>query len=122
MSQRVRPEVAGPMTSSAKSGASLAAQSWISLPFNPGCPHIAKTVLRGSPMDFAVAQPILRATARYALPQFKNVRTLCTLAEKSAIQRGMPQLPCLDIKQNAKENSRRIRAMRLGCGNFLIAC
>jgi hypothetical protein len=117
MNQRVRPEVAGPMTSSAKSGASLAAQSWISLPFNPGCPHIAKTVLRGSPMDFAVARPILR----YALPQFKNVRTLCTLAEKSAIQRGVPQLRRLGIKQNAKENSRRIRAMRLGCRNFLIA-
>jgi hypothetical protein len=56
-----------------------------------------------------------------SLPQFKKVRTLCTLAEKSAIQRGVPQLRRLGIKQNAKENSRRIRAMRLGCRNFLIA-
>jgi hypothetical protein len=72
-------------------------------------------------MDFAVAQPILRATARYALPQFKNVRTLRILAEKSAIQGGVSQLRRLGIKQSAKENSRRIRAMRLGCRNFLIA-
>jgi hypothetical protein len=58
---------------------------------------------------------------RPLLPQFKNVRTLCTLAGKNAIQGGVPQLPRLGIKQRAKENSRRIRAMRLGCRNFLIA-
>jgi hypothetical protein len=56
-----------------------------------------------------------------SLPQLKNVRILRTLAEKSAIHGGVPQLRRLGIKQSAKENSRRIRAMRLCCRNFLIA-
>jgi hypothetical protein len=40
---------------------------------------------------------------RPSLPQFKNLRILRTLAEKSSIQGGVPQLRRLGIKQSAEK-------------------
>jgi hypothetical protein len=46
-----------------------------------------------------------------APPQFKNIRTLRTLAENRANQGGVSQFRRPSIKQRAEENYRQIRGM-----------
>jgi hypothetical protein len=45
------------------------------------------------------------------IPQFENVRTLLTLAEKDRIMAALSQFPLRHTKQRAGKNSYEIRGM-----------